>query len=1039
MIHGHVASLGALVAVALVATGHGTGRGATGGAAPGPGRAVPAHEGRDCSVTLRATGLYRLTVKTGGPVPVVDFDKARGPLFDRIRHVGNLADCDRPMGTISVNVGRSVTPLLYHVANELRAQAFVEWNAAQRSHLVYAYRDFGNLAAEVSRAMLLMGFRQTIAAIATDLIARYGNPVVYLGGRLSDEGAKWVAQTAVKLMIEGYVERRDPGLIIDGLLTRMVDHLQGHTEKLAGAVGGDALKQALKPALERLANEVKAELVEVQPDGQTVNVTAADDGEGCTHFLQVNWNFKGGHYDAFLTVRCGNPPSDWIGSTTLSNAIVEPGEAGSVVARALSQLGVAMPLATATSTGIAPVQAAGAGEPAAAGLPGNAATFPFTAASPRADRDYDVQVNLMTTDVVGRLAGLARGRITVKNVAPTIPDRDPGEVSAEPGDWLALEPATIVVEDRNADAGNTGEVQVRSLRLQHPAGLRTSPEFGAPSNPRLVGHQATSGRYTFRFDRRGRVADPHPHGTWPLAIEMADDDGETASTTIALTVRDVAPTVEFVRVTPAFVHREPGGMISIALRVRDRNGADDLVGTTVDATAAGGGTYAVGTGLVETGRGDDWVEYRTASTFRSTREVGEHAIPVEVTDEGSAGTGRGALHVGNLAPVIGGYGLLLDADSVVSADDPSAFVLVPPEGLCPGDQFTAGVIASDPEGDSLKVTARFRETGTGKELPHTSGHVWVGDLVAPGTPGTYTLELTVSEDPPDKSATVTLTVVVKDCGKRQDDEPRVAIGDPVTPQDIAMAPRDPAGQVMLGALQGTVVGTAFGGTPDPGDEGNGPSIALADSLAMLLGELEGRGAPPVETYVLATGGSTGPVAQLFAINRGDVPLRIEPRAVVLEPVRITPEIQARVTGLLQRFLAAGGAPTILDAYCLEFFRQPPTAGTLMRIANLEASAPFARFGGILDAAARIRDRVGLNADSDPTEYFHAIRQWSIWTAAERFDAGGFADALVTTTRRTIEDAGGAWSDEMERQVRRLAPNRWTDVQKVLREAGLQPD
>lgn len=1034
MIHGHGAGLGALVAIAGAAAGH-----LIPVATPDALSVAPRVVARDCSVTLHAWGTYRLTVATGGPVPVVDFRKASGPRFDPIRHVGNLADCDRSMGELTIHRSRNASPLLYHVSNELYTLARVEWQSSQRPHLEYAYRDFGNLASAVSRNMLLMGFRQTIAAIASDLVSRYGNPVVYLGGRLSDEGAKWVAQTAVKLMIEGYVEGRDPGLIIDGLLTRMVDHLKGHAETLAGNVGGDQLKEALKPVLGRLADDVKAQLVEAQPDAQTVDVTAADDGSGCTHYLQITWSFKGGTYRAFLTIRCGNPSSDWIGGVNIAGATVEPGEAGNVTAQALSQLGVPMPLATATSSGIAPVQAAGAGEPAAAGLPGNTASFPFTAATPRADLVYDVQVNLLTTDLVGRLSGLGRGRITVKNVAPTVPDRAPEEIAAAPGDWLELSPASIVVEDRNADAGNAGEVQARSLRLRHPAGLVTTPLFDAPGNPRQAGpHQAATGRYTFRFDRRGRVADPHPHGTWPLTVEVADDDGETATTTIGLSVRDVAPTVEFVRVTPGFVHREPGGMISIELRVRDRNGADDVTGARVDATAAGGGVYAPGAGLVETGRGDDWIEFRTASVFRSTREVGEHAIPVEATDETNTGTGRGTLHVGNLAPVIGGYGLILDADSIPSADRPEAFILVPPDGLCPGDHFRAGLIARDPENDSLKVTATFQQTGASTSLPHTSDRVWAGDLVAPDAPGTYTLELTVTEDPSDKSATVTMTVVVRDCGRQPADDPRVALADPATPADVAAAPADPAGQKEFAAIIGSGVVAPSGELPGSDIPPSGPAVALLDSIGLVLSGSGNPMAPPVETYILATGGSTGPVGRMFAINRSGVPIRLPRSVMVVEPVAITPDIQARVTDLLQRYIAAGGSPVTLDMYCLERLRLPPAGGTLLRIVAEADAAPFRRFSGILDAVDRVRDGIGLHPDSDPIEYFHAIRQWALWSAQEEFDADGFAEAFVETTRQTLEAGGQDWTAEVEQAVRGLIPNRWTDVRSVLREAGFSP-
>ena len=997
-----------------------------------PYRALAVAPVADCRVSLHGTGTYRLTVQTEGPVPVVEFKGATGPRFDPISHYGNYRDCDQAMGSLTVRRDRSVTPLLFHVANELYHAAATEWRTSQRPQIEYAYRDFGNLASEVSRDMLLMGFRQTMASIATDLILRYANPTGYL----TDEGAKWVAETGVRLMMEAYVEGKDPGLIIDGLLTRMVDHLRGHAETLAGTVGGDALKEALKPQLTQMADAVKKELVEAQPDGQTVDVTGADNGNGCTHFLQIIWNFKGGTYRGNLTVTCGRPPSDWISRVPVANATVEPGEVGAMTAQALSQLGVPMPLATATSTGIAAVQSAGAGEPAAV-LAGPLATFDFTAAEPRADRTYDVSVNLLTDASTGRMAGVGRGTITVKNVAPEAGTVAPGAVSAKPGEDLDLGRATWVVIDPNADAPNSGEVDVRSLTLAHPVGLVTRPLFDRADAPRRIAFDGTVGRYEFGFTRKARVDAPHPHGTWPLVLTIADEVLST-TTTLDLTVEDVAPDVAAATTAPQFVHRNAGKQIMVALRVTDPNGFGDITGIAVDATAAGGGIATLGNGLTVLAQGPDWVDLQLAAAFPQTDVVGQHWIPVTVTDEAHSHVDSTFLHVGNLAPEWRGHGFLFGADSMPDPDAPDGLLLVPPKGLCPNESFRVGVIASDPENDSLVVTATVVETGATFRLQHGSDRVWVGDMTAPPAPGSYSIALKIAEDPADKETTKTHTITVIPCDEPKDDS-QIDLALPGNAPDIAAAPRDPTSQLMLGAIAGGVVGTAFGGTPIPAGNGAGPSAeALADSLAFLLGKIEGTGRPPVEAYVLATGGSTGPVAQLFAINEGPFPRRIAPQVVVLEPVAITPEIQVRVSGLLQRYVAAGGQAQVLNAYCLEFLRKPPAAGTLMRIASADLATPFTQYSGILDAAERVRDGIGLHPDSDPAEYFHAIRQWSIWTVAEQFDPRQFTEAFVATTRRTLEAAGEAWTAESEQAVRDLAPNRWTDVRSVLREAGLLP-
>jgi hypothetical protein len=989
-----------------------------------------------CQVTLTGSGTYRLTVATGGPVPVVNFQKAVGPRFEPIRTLnGRPADCDVPMGPLTISRSPNASPLLFHVANELYALARVEWQSSRRTQLEYAYRDYGNMIAGVRTEMLLAGFRQILASVAADLISRYANPT----GALTDKGAKWVAETAVKLMMEAYVEGRDPGLIIDGLLTRMVDHLRGHADNLAQSVGGPALKEALKPHLTAIANDVKAALVEAQPDGQTVTVDASTADGDCSHFLYLAWNFKGGSYNGRLVIRCGPQRSDWISRVDVTTVALEPGEAGAINAQAFSQLGVPMPLGAATITGVSPVPPVGSGEPNAV-LAGAVATFNFAAANPRRDADFDNMVRLTTTAVVGTLMDVGHGKVTVLNVAPTIEGIAPGGASARPGERLELDGAIVTVLDANADAMNPGEVGLASLRLAHPDGLKSTPRFDRADDPRQLSHDGTSGRYQFRFSRGGLVEKPHPHGTWPAIVTVADDNGQVATGSVALTVDDVAPAVVAVTVSPAFVHREPGAQVSVTVRVEDSNGAEDITAVRVDATQAGGAVYAHDNGLVETGRGPDWIEYRTASTFGSTKVVGEHPLPVVVTDETNRGTDQGILHVGNVAPTIGGYGYLVGGPFTPVRGEQGDLDLTRMKDLCPGDPFRAGVIAHDPENDALVVVGLIVETGGSITFQETSPAIFIGDMTAPGEPGTYTLRFTVSERPPDKQTVTEVPLIVHPC---EEGETRVAIGDPVTPADVAVAPRDETSQAFLGSFGGTQVAAADPAAPG---NGSGPSVrALADSLTELLATLGGRptaGALEVETYLVATGGSTGPVVQFFGINRTGVPVTMPTGPLVFEPVRIDASAQQRIGALLQRLVAAGGRPQLLNAYCLELLRKPPSAGTVMRVASASVQQPFTSLSRLFEASDRLNALGRLHPDSDAEGYFHAIRQWSIWTHQERLNLGGFEREFLRVTRENFEQAGDPWTAQVEAAVRGLVPNRWNDIQQVLQEmtrGDLPPD
>lgn len=273
---------------------------------------------------------------------------------------------------------------------------------------------------------------------------------------------------------------------------------------------------------------------------------------------------------------------------------------------------------------------------------------------------------------------------------------------------------------------------------------------------------------------------------------------------------------------------------------------------------------------------------------------------------------------------------------------------------------------------------------------------------------------------------------ISDCTKAPPSNSLPA-GTAVNPDDTSDAARDETSQLFAAESPG---GTVPAGTPNEDAE-------LAEVLrgALFSGPAAvpevGRGAADVEMYFLALGGSTGPVVRLFSINRSGETVQLPADFLVLEPVRITPEAQARIGTLLQGIVDRGGRQRVLDAYCLEFLRQPPAAGTVLRMANPSTTQRFAQAKRVLETAKRLRDFGRLTPDSDPAEYYHAIRQWATWTHQERFDLGRFEDAFVRIARKGYADAGDAWTTGVEQGVRALVPNRWKDIQAVLREAGLR--
>lgn len=126
----------------------------------------------------------------------------------------------------------------------------------------------------------------------------------------------------------------------------------------------------------------------------------------------------------------------------------------------------------------------------------------------------------------------------------------------------------------------------------------------------------------------------------------------------------------------------------------------------------------------------------------------------------------------------------------------------------------------------------------------------------------------------------------------------------------------------------------------------------------------------------------------------------------------------------------------LDAYCLEFVRQPPSPGAVFRIASQELQQKFQPMRHVLTASQRLQELGALTPDTEATEYFHSIRQWAIWSKEQGFlDASAFGKAFVEKTKSNFDAAGRPWTGEIEQIVQGLVPNRWKDIDSVLRGAA----
>jgi hypothetical protein len=182
------------------------------------------------------------------------------------------------------------------------------------------------------------------------------------------------------------------------------------------------------------------------------------------------------------------------------------------------------------------------------------------------------------------------------------------------------------------------------------------------------------------------------------------------------------------------------------------------------------------------------------------------------------------------------------------------------------------------------------------------------------------------------------------------------------------------------------------------------------------------------------GMTTGEAFDLRIVNDSGKPVRIDLLSLVLEPVK--PEDAKRIQKQIRPRASEKSIAVKAIGYCLEFLKLPPPSGMVFRVAPPDVQQSADPVRRILRAAKSLRETGALHPDSEPTGYFHSIRQWAIWAREQRFTLESFSNAFVEHTRKAVRAAGRQLSAADERRVRSAAPGRWTDIQRVLSEADV---
>jgi hypothetical protein len=197
----------------------------------------------------------------------------------------------------------------------------------------------------------------------------------------------------------------------------------------------------------------------------------------------------------------------------------------------------------------------------------------------------------------------------------------------------------------------------------------------------------------------------------------------------------------------------------------------------------------------------------------------------------------------------------------------------------------------------------------------------------------------------------------------------------------------------------------------------------------------------VKAVFVSLGVATGEAFQVQVINDGKRPVNLLADGVVLEPVAkgVQDQIRRQMETAIKGRGTRAPAPSVarLDAYCMEYLKLPPAPGTVFRVASAGLQSQFAPMRRVLQAAQRLEKLGQLKPDSNPLDYFHAIRQWALWTKEQGFNAETFGKAFVEHARKNFVAAKQPWTRQIEAQIAGLVPHRWQEIAMVIQEADKQ--
>jgi len=180
----------------------------------------------------------------------------------------------------------------------------------------------------------------------------------------------------------------------------------------------------------------------------------------------------------------------------------------------------------------------------------------------------------------------------------------------------------------------------------------------------------------------------------------------------------------------------------------------------------------------------------------------------------------------------------------------------------------------------------------------------------------------------------------------------------------------------------------------------------------------------VSYSLVANGNSTG---EAFALYVHDPSGRMKtialPLGTVLEPTG------QRLTN--QAVADAAGAKQPVNFYCYQFHNQPPSPGSLYRIADPSEQASNEPLRYVLAAVDWLNAEGKLHPDIEVPQYLDAIRQYAVWSKQENWDQKAFTENWIERTKTNAKNLNVKWNKQMEKALNQAAPGRWSDISQAL--------